>query len=210
MKLVRTENQLNSNRYWTLPVKNYVFHPKAVALFDQNGYDLTEVEQEYAKANGYTPKEHRHLHTCKAKWFVDEEISYVGAHINHPDLYFRHGFAMDAKEQLEEIAKDQPIYNKLLKMRPKWGVDMSIDYCDHDGNVFELLHFEWDSFFFDQVHIVKHRVEKIVKDVDWDEKAKEMLDRKEEWHKLDFFKQSDWKQKFWDLPPENFKDVIWK
>ena len=79
MKLVRTENQLNPNRYWTLPVKNYVFHPKAVALFDQNGYDLTEVEKEYAKANGYSPKEHRHLHTCKAKWFVDEEISYVAA-----------------------------------------------------------------------------------------------------------------------------------
>ena len=36
MKLIRTENQLTPNKYWTLAVENYVFHPKAVALFDQN------------------------------------------------------------------------------------------------------------------------------------------------------------------------------
>ena len=210
MHLVRTENTLNPNSHWTLPVKNFVFHPEHVALFDQNGYDLTVVEQQFAKANGYTPKEHRHLHTCKEKWFYDAEISYVGPHINHSDLYFRHGFDLDAKDQLEEIAKDQPIYNKLLKMRPKWGVDMSIDYCDKEGNVFELLHFEWDSFFREQVKIVMHKVEDIVNRLDWDEKAQEMLERKDEWHHLGFFEQSDWKQNFWGLPPENFKDVIWK
>ena len=75
MKLIRTENHLNSNRYWTMPVKNYVFHPKAVALFDQNGYDLTEVEQEYAKVNGYTPKEHRHFPHLKFRGFPTSSIS---------------------------------------------------------------------------------------------------------------------------------------
>ena len=95
-------------------------------------------------------------------------------------------------------------------MRSKWGVDMSIDYADFDGNVFELLHFEWDSFTPQLVKVVKNTVENLVMKTDFDLKAQEMIERKDEWHHLGFFEQSDWKQKFWGLPPENFKEVIWK
>ena len=126
MKLKRTENQLNPGRYWERRVKNANFSPADLALFDQNGYDLTEVEQEYAKANGYTPKEHRYRFTCKEPWYIDEQKSVSGPHINHADLYFRRGFGGDAWQQLNWAAELQPMYYKLLKMRPKWGIDISI------------------------------------------------------------------------------------
>ena len=53
-------------------------------------------------------------------------------------------------------------------------------------------------------------VEDIVMDTNFDRKAGEMLSKKDAWHHLGFFEQSDWKQNFWGLPRENFKEVIWK
>ena len=63
---------------------------------------------------------------------------------------------------------------------------------------------------FDKVLEKQREVEAIIAEVNWDSKAKEMIDRKDEWHHLDFFGQSDWKCEFWGLPKENFKEVIWK
>jgi len=40
--------------------------------------------------------------------------------------------------------------------------------------------------------------------------AKQLLDRKEEWYKLGFFEQSDYKTKFFGIEKERFKMVIWK
>ena len=81
MKLKLLDNQLSSDSYWTKPISQHIldsFTADDLALFDQNGYDLTPVEQEYAKANGYQPKEHRYLYTCKSKWFTDlEPVSYT-------------------------------------------------------------------------------------------------------------------------------------
>lgn len=213
MKLKLTNNSLTTKRHWNKPISDNVlnsFTAKDLALFDQNGYDLTIVEQEYARVNGYEPKEHRYLYTCKSEWFIDEEPKTHGPHLNHSDLYFRHGFSGMAGQQLQQKAKTDPIFHKFTQMRPKWGVDMSIDYADFDGNVFELLHFEWDSFTPELVKVVKRTVEDLVLKTDFDAKAQEMIERKDEWHHLGFFEQSDWKQKFWGLPPENFKEVIWK
>ena len=56
--LVLTNNQLNPEGYWTNAIGKLVFAPSAedLALFDQNGYDLTELEKEFASANEATPK----------------------------------------------------------------------------------------------------------------------------------------------------------
>ena len=209
MILLRTERELNPERYWLKPIKHELEY-NDLALFDQNGYDLTKAEQIYAKANGFNPIGHRYRYTCKDPWYVESYRTVEGPHLNHCDLYFRRGFGGDAREQLKKIAADQPVFHKLLSMRPKWGMDISVDYADKQGNVFELLHFEWDGFFFDKVLEMKRQVEHVIDDIDWDKGAKEMLERKEEWHNLDFFGQSDWKQAFWGLPKEQFKEVIWK
>lgn len=212
MKLILTDNQLDGTMYWTDPIPEKIlngFSDFDLSLFDQNGYDMTYVELQYATANGYEPKAHRYLFTCKTPWFEDEDPKRSGPHLNHADLYFRHGFNGEAKEQLKRKAVSDPIFNKFVHMRPKWGVDISVDYAD-EFNVFELLHFEWDGFHFEEVLEHKKIVEEIVLNTDFNERAREMISRKDEWHHLGFFEQSDWKQKFWGLPKENFKEVIWK
>ena len=212
MQLKITPNTLNKTAFWTKPVPfdildNLKFDE--LALFDQNGYDMSRAEQTFSYYNGYIAKEHRHRSTNKQLWMVDADHSQVGPHINHCDLYQRRGFAGEALEQLQQKAKKMPIYHKLIRMQPKWGVDVSIDYVDHAGNVFELMHFEWDDVIYDNVVNKKRLVETLCVSTDWDSMAKEMLDRKKEWINLDFFSQSNWKQQFWGLPREQFKEVIW-
>jgi hypothetical protein len=95
-------------------------------------------------------------------------------------------------------------------MRPKWGLDFSIDYCDKDGNVFELLHWEYDGFEYNEIADKKIKMEEFLLNQDWDERAKTMLERKDEWHGLGFFEQSDWKTQFFGIDKERFKMVLWK
>ena len=81
---------------------------------------------------------------------------------------------------------------------------------DRDGNVFEVFHFGWDSFDFNAVVENKKLVEEVVLNTDWDDKAVELLDRRDEWYNLEFFEQSKWRTDFFGLPPEKFKQVIWE
>ena len=56
MKLELTNNSLATQTHWTKPIDQELldsFTASDLSLFDQNGYDLTLVEQAYAKANGY-------------------------------------------------------------------------------------------------------------------------------------------------------------
>ncbi len=44
---------------------------------------------------------------------------------------------------------------------------------------------------------------------DWEDAAKTLIDKKSEWHGLDFFAQSKWKSDFFGVEPEQFKMVAW-
>jgi hypothetical protein len=182
-----------------------------VDLFDQNGYDLTNIEQSYYSKNKLYVTTHRnHDHNAlKYEWYIDIDNTIRGAHLNHCLLFERKGFTDEAYLQLKEWAEQYPILNKICYIRPKWGFDLSIDYSDHDG-AFEVFHYEYDGFDYD--HIVEHqkRVEEIIENTDWNDAAKSLLKRKAEWHNLDFFGQSTWKCTFFGLPPERFKEVIWQ
>jgi hypothetical protein len=164
----------------------------------------------YAEANQDPGKWHRPNHVAlKHNWFEDEQVSKSGPHINHALCFERKGYSGEAMSQLHAHAKTNNLIYKLIKIKPKWGLDISIDYTDADGNVFELLHWEWDGFDHDEVNEKKQYMEKILQQVDWDDDANTMLKRKEEWHHLDFFSQSEWKTKFFGVEKERFKMVLW-
>jgi hypothetical protein len=209
MKLLKTDYTINPKKYWVFPSVQPLTYDD-LELFDQNGYDLCKAEQKFAHGNGYSPQAHRYRYTCKVPWYLETHREMSGPHLNHADIYFRRGFSGDAKSQLKRLAQEDAAFYKLIAMRPKWGVDMSVDYADSDGNVFELLHFEWDGFDYYEVLKNKLLVEDVIDNIDWYKGANEMLERKDEWHTLDFFGQSDWKQAYWGLPREQFKEVIWE
>lgn len=205
-----TTNQFNFEKYWKNPI--HLENPTRyyVDLFDQNGYDLTELEKLYALANDTPYSSHReHRFSLKKPWITQSYI-HEGAILNHCYLFERKGYSGKALQQLQEWAKKDPIFYKIINIRPKWGIDFSMDYCGNNGETFEVLHYEYDSFDFDEIQFVKSTLEKRFLEIDWNHSALELLKRKSEWHSLDFFSQSDWKCNFFDIPKERFKMVTWK
>ncbi|MDA9221486.1 hypothetical protein N9O82_01010 [Methylophilaceae bacterium] len=214
MRLVLTNNQFNPNPFWGKTILDDEVKPsnQLVEFFDQNGYDLTLLEQNYAEANHAKTTAHRNSEhiTLRQTWFKDDAPKDSGAHINHAVMFERKGFTGDALLQLKQWAKQSPQLYKLIAMRPKWGLDFSIDYCDEQGNVFELLHWEFDGFDYQEIYNKKMYMEEFLITQDWDERAKIMLDQKEDWHSLGFFEQSEWKTHFFGIDKERFKMVLWK
>jgi len=211
--VVLTDNQFESNGYWTNPVEKIVFIPTAedVALFDQNGYDLTDLEKHYAYSNWTKPKKHReHRVALKQPWFIQDPTVIEGAVLNHSLLFERKAYTGAALKELHHWAKTLPLIHKLLAMRPKWGLDFSMDYVDCKGNAFEILHWEWDSFNYEEIVAVKAKIEPILLAIDWDSAAQDLIKYKDNWHSLNFFEQSDWKCNYFGIPKEQFKMVIWE
>jgi hypothetical protein len=111
---------------------------------------------------------------------------------------------------LEAIAGEyNPMLYKLIKMKPKWGIDISIDYVS-ENSVFEVFHYEWDSFNFDFVEKKKLEIETFVVNQDWDSVAKKLWKKRKDWLYLDFFEQTKWRTNYFGLSPEKFKNVIWE
>lgn len=207
--LVLTQNKFDLDGYWRKPVGKLLYIPTLsdVELFDQNGYDLTILEQHFASTNA---SQHREYHyALKKPWFTQPE-KIEGAVLNHSLLFERKGYADKAKEQLEHWARTLPMVHKILAIRPKWGLDFSIDYVDRNGNAFEILHWEYDGFNFDEIQQQKDNAEHKILSIDWDHAGKQLLIRKNEWHHLDFFSQSAWKCKYFGIVEERFKMVIWQ
>lgn len=207
-----SKNTFDPNGYWDKPISKLVFLPTAedLALFDQNGYDLTELEKHFASSNCAGPDSHRcHRTALKKPWF-EQSYAIEGPVLNHSLLFERKAYTGDALEQLKMWSNKLPLIHKLLAMRPKWGLDFSMDYVDREGNAFEILHWEWDCFSYEEIAAVKAKIEPILLGIDWNQAAKDLIKYKDNWHSLNFFDQSDWKCNFFGIPKEQFKMVIWQ
>jgi hypothetical protein len=178
-----------------------------VSIFDQNGYILTKLEQQYY--NSLTAHRGPWEYSFQKPWFT-QAAKTEGAILNHSLIFQRKGFTGAAYDQLANWAESMPLIWKVAKIRPKWGIDFSIDWTDREGNVFEILHFEWDDFSFDKVSERKYRYENIFLSFDWDDVARKMLAKKQEWYNLDFFGQSAWKCDYLGIEHEQFKMVCWQ
>ena len=210
--LTLTDNRLDPNGYWDQPVAKILFIPTTadIDLFDQNGYDLTTLEQHFAYGNYTKPKKHReHRRALKQEWFIQKEVT-EGAHLNHSLLFERKGYTGAALEQLTYWAKDLPLINKVIALRPKWGLDFSMDYASANGTAFEVLHWEYDGFDYEELEAVRQTIEPILLAIDWNDAAQQILTHKDQWHHLDFFAQSRWKCDYFGIPEERFKMVAWQ
>ena len=90
--------------------------------------------------------------------------------------------------------------NKLLKIRPKYGVDVSMEYQWPDGDITEIFHIEIDRYNLDEILEWKHKLENIVLNTDWADAMNSIMLRKSEWELMNADDQSDWRCQFLGLP----------
>jgi hypothetical protein len=210
--VILTRSSLNEDGYWVNSISNTNYIPTSadVDLFDQNGYDLTFIEIMYAIFNSGFYTSHRgHRYALKQDWFVQSKEKLQGALLNHSLLFERKAYKGEALSQLQQWSNKLPILYKIISMRPKWGLDFSMDWVDSSGNAFEILHWEYDGVNYDEITTAKYQFEKIIQSIDWDDAGESLLKQKNKWHHLDFFSQSDWKCNFFGVEKERFKMVIW-
>jgi hypothetical protein len=235
MNLYFCDPYLDPTPYITKPlhIKDYTPSRQDIALFDQNGYDLTELEKRYYKKM-YTSIHRNVYHTSLRKvWYLDKPMDVqgalqlieakqdpfapwnnvlfktTGAVLNHAHIYERKGFKGEALAELQEWATVNPMIYKIIKIKPKWGIDFSMDYCGVHGEVFEIFHYEWDSFIFEETNKMKKMLETIIDKTDWEAAAIDLWARRSEWKDLHFFDQSNWKCNYFGIPNEQFKSVLW-
>lgn len=204
-----TQNTFYSQGTWGTAIEQmHCPNVEALQLFDQSGYDLCPLEQDYAKANMGEPEYMRYRRAIAKPWILSK--SKTGAHINHSYLFERKGYHGYALEQLGHWAEGNHLIHKMTQLKPKWGIDISLDYVDDSRyNTMELFHYEWDSHNLEEVEKRKVFIENLLETVDWNDFAKEKIAKKSEWAHLDFVGQSEWTTKYLGLPKERFKLVPW-
>jgi hypothetical protein len=197
MKLVKTQEQFNPNPYLTKPVEREMVLTLSVKDFDKDGYEVPNpLERLYYEAERVILNHKIQYHIAPVQpWYIDAENSEQGLVLDHCMLATRWAFSGTAREQIEHAAQQRPILNKLLCIKPKWGIDFSLDWIDHTGCM-EVIHIEQDFWDYEQANAAKQQLEQIIDHTDWMLGVQDLIKIKQHWIDLNSDDQSDFKAKF--------------
>jgi hypothetical protein len=197
MKLVNLQPTFTNTPYLTNPIDQQLVEQLRLDHFDKDGYEVpTPLERCFYEAQGVDLNCEIQYHIAPVQeWFKDTEYSESGLVLDHCMLLKRYSIQGAARHQLELAAEDRPILNKLLGIKPKYGIDFSLDYITHDICM-EVIHIEQDFDNIEDANTAKERLEHIIETTDWQAGAEELLARKAEWEHLSSDDHSDYKAQF--------------
>jgi hypothetical protein len=200
MILKKTKNKFESNPYLTIPIDSQLVETLSLKDFDKDGYEVaTPLELAYYKANGIELNDTYQYHITPTQyWYTDAEDSEQGVTLDHAVIFSRYAFAGKAREQLEQAAETRPILNKLLTMRPKWGLDFNLEYVSKDLCM-EIIHFEYDYFTYEEAKEAKEMFEQLIDNTDWNASIQHLINTRSEWQHLNIDDQSDFKARYFGL-----------
>ena len=197
MQLVNLKPDFKQSPYLSTPIARDLVETLPFKDFDKDGYEIpTPLEYLHYEANGVELNREIQFHIAPVQeWYRDTDQSEVNLVLDHCMLLTRYAFAGEAREQLVEVSKHRPILQKLLNIKPKWGIDFSLDFVTHDL-VMEVIHIEQDFDSLDAAEDAKERLESIIDNTDWYEGAIKLWQRKDEWINLSSDDHSDYKAQF--------------
>ena len=200
MKLFRVNSRFDPDPYLRQPIENDALLSLPFKHFDKDGYEVpTTLERMYYEQGGITLNHEIQYHVAPVQeWYKDQEDSEQGLVLDHCMLLTRYAIGGNARKQLHQAAKERPILNKLLRIKPKWGLDFSLDYITQDVCM-EVIHIEQDFDNIYQANKAKNYMENIIETTDWLQGAKDLLKIKDKWQHLSSDDQSDYKAKHFGI-----------
>jgi len=161
--------------------------------YDKDGFELNKAEQLYYNKMNY-PLNSCLNHTCfQQNWFISDNKSII---IDHCLILHRCRYEDDALSQLKNLSKIIPQATLLINTKTKWGFDFALDTMDDEGNVFEVLHIEYDDYDYYNFINKMLAFEYKLRHTDWIDAGRRVLDNKNSWQNLKGFEQNNWKAKF--------------
>jgi hypothetical protein len=197
MKLQNLYPKFNPDPYLREPIERLLVETLPFKDFDKDGYEVpTPLEHLHYETNGIKLNREIQYHIAPVQeWYTDVEQSEHGLVLDHCMLLTRYAFAGEAREQIIEVSKNRPILQKLLNIKPKWGIDFSLDFVTHDI-VMEVIHIEQDFDDINEAEQAKAKLEYIIDSTDWYDGAMQLYRRKDEWINLSSDDHSDYKAQF--------------
>jgi hypothetical protein len=163
--------------------------------YDKDGFELNQAEQKFYSAMNYPIKHDILNHRCwQEPWFELEDDN-LGLMLDHCIFLCRASYSGHAKSQLDELAHTIPYASLLSKTKTKWGFDFALDAI-RDGEVFEVLHIEYDHNNFEMFRNQMINFEWTVRHTDWIDAADRVWQARDQWKPLKGFDQNHWKSKF--------------
>lgn len=184
-------------------------NPSDFSYYDKDGFELNIAEQKFYSAMDY-PITHPILNHCcwQEPWFELENKD-QGLILDHSMFLCRCPYGGDALRQLESLKKTLPLADLLIRTKTKWGFDFALDAVI-DGNVFEVIHVEYDSNNYEQFNNNMIYFDHIVRHTDWKHAAQQVWNQRDQWIHLKGFDQNHWKAKFlinWDKAEYTEKSI---
>lgn len=197
MNLVNLNPKFTDYPYLTKPIERLQVETLPFKDFDKDGYEVpTPLEYLHYEINGINLNREIQYHIAPVQeWYTDTESSEHGLVLDHCMLLTRYAFAGEAKELIKQVSRHRPILQKLLNIKPKWGIDFSLDYVTHDI-VMEVIHIEQDFDNIEEAEQAKAKLEHIIDTTDWYDGAMQLWKRKDEWINLSSDDHSDYKAQF--------------
>lgn len=176
-------------------VSNDVITEHYIRYFDNDGFELSFLEQEYYRENKVGIN--RILNHCcdQREWISCKQDNFI---VDHSMILQRWEFVQEARLQLEDKKNLYPQLNKYLRLKSKWGLDFALEFYDSMQSL-EVLHIETDYHNFYEAEIAKQFFEKKIQNTDWNDFVKSLVRNKSQWEGLQGMEQNDWKAQHWGL-----------
>lgn len=194
--------------FYSTPCNTDILSPDPTYLMAPNGFSLTELEIALVRANKGEFYSSTDL-TQKHDWLAQDHIATQGVVLNHSLILYRRAYDGEASQQLWNLAQRDARIHRVLQQKPRWGLDLSLEYIQSSGTIFEILHWEYDTDNWTEAENLRCQYQDRFLTIDWEWGAKQLLSRKSEWHHLGWFPQSKYKCEFFGVIPENFGQVFW-
>lgn len=189
----RLDVYLTSNPVCSKPVDSLI--AEDFRWYDKDGFELNNAEYKYYQAMSHPVKHGILNHNCWQQPWFELESGVEGLIVDHAMFLCRCNYSGHAEEQIKKYKKSIPTADYLLQTKTKWGFDFALDAV-RDGEVFEVLHVEYDCNDYDNFCKRFIHFEYLIRHTDWVNCADQVWEKRDQWKQLKGFDQNHWKAKY--------------